>query len=569
MSGPAGLGAVARPRMMRVGFSGLLLEFDDTASRMAWNREIQRDPVHGMVDAVMAAESILLTFVDPVALMLAGMSLQGREPEPLAEDAARLVTIPVVYDGEDLAHAAELAGLSVDALIDAHTRIDWLADFAGFAPGFMYLKPRDLKGAPVIEVPRRDSPRTRVPEGSVALAGQQSAVYPQPTPGGWQLIGSTVERMWDVDREQPSLLVPGDTVRFEAVRQHATVTSAGAGTDADVADDAASSGAGAADATADANDAVVARIVVDATGPQALIQDVGRPAAGSLGVGQAGAADVWGLAEANNAVGNHAGAATVEFLLGNAKFTAQDDVTLALGGAVGPAQILQDGKPVGDAPVGEAFELAAGASLQIGFTTEGMRGYLAVKGGFAAEEVLGSRSTDTMSGLGPKPLAVGDVLGVLAPVDDAAEADDAVEAADTDPAEADVIEPVDYPIAGEVTVLRYSPGPRDDWFGPEGLEHFEEAVWEVSTESNRVGARLKPAEGAEPLKRIRSGELATEGMVPGALQVPPNGEPVLFLADHPVTGGYPVIGVVLEADIRLAAQLPPGALVQFERVSGD
>lgn len=555
MSGPgAALGAVARPRMMRVGFSGLLLEFDDTASRMAWNREIQRDPVHGMVDAVMAAESILLTFVDPVALMLAGMSLQGRDPEPLAEDAARLVTIPVVYDGEDLAHAAELAGLSVDALIDAHTRIDWLADFAGFAPGFMYLKPRDLKGAPVIEVPRRDSPRTRVPEGSVALAGQQSAVYPQPTPGGWQLIGSTAERMWDVDREQPSLLVPGDTVRFEAVREHATVTSAGADADAVAADDT------------DVADDVVARIVVDATGPQALIQDVGRPAVGSLGVGQAGAADVWGLAEANNAVGNHAGAAAVEFLLGNAKFTTQDDVTLALGGAVGPAHILQDGKPVGDAPVGEAFELAAGASLQIGFTTEGMRGYLAVKGGFAAEEVLGSRSTDTMSGLGPKPLAAGDVLGVLAPVDDAAEADDAVEAADTDPAEADAIEPVDYPIAGEVTVLRYSPGPRDDWFGPEGLEHFEEAVWEVSTESNRVGARLKPADGAEPLQRIRSGELATEGMVTGALQVPPNGEPVLFLADHPVTGGYPVIGVVLEADIRLAAQLPPGALVQFERV---
>lgn len=549
MSGPgAALGAVARPRMMRVGFLGLLLEFDDTASRMAWNREIQRDPVHGMVDAVMAAESILLTFVDPVALMLAGMSLQGRDPEPLAEDAARLVTIPVVYDGEDLAHAAELAGLSVDALIDAHTRIDWLADFAGFAPGFMYLKPRDLKGAPVIEVPRRDSPRTRVPEGSVALAGQQSAVYPQPTPGGWQLIGSTAERMWDVDREQPSLLVPGDTVRFEAVREHATVTSAG--DHADAADDGASSGA---DAASDA----VARIVVDATGPQALIQDVGRPAVGSLGVGQAGAADVWGLAEANNAVGNHAGAAAVEFLLGNAKFTAQDDVTLALGGAVGPAQILQDGKPVGDAPVGEAFELAAGASLQIGFTTEGMRGYLAVKGGFAAEEVLGSRSTDTMSGLGPKPLAAGDVLCVLAPDDGGAEEQ-------TD----DVIEPVEYPIAGEVTVLRYSPGPRDDWFGPEGLEHFEEAVWEVSTESNRVGARLKPAEGAEPLKRIRSGELATEGMVPGALQVPPNGEPVLFLADHPVTGGYPVIGVVLEADIRLAAQLPPGALVQFERVSG-
>lgn len=558
MSGPgAALGAVARPRMMRVGFSGLLLEFDDTASRMAWNREIQRDPVHGMVDAVMAAESILLTFVDPVALMLAGMSLQGRDPEPLAEDAARLVTIPVVYDGEDLAHAAELAGLSVDALIDAHTRIDWLADFAGFAPGFMYLKPRDLKGAPVIEVPRRDSPRTRVPEGSVALAGQQSAVYPQPTPGGWQLIGSTVERMWDVDREQPSLLVPGDTVRFEAVREHATVTSAGAGADADVADDAASSGVDAADATADANDAVVARIVVDATGPQALIQDVGRPAVGSLGVGQAGAADVWGLAEANNAVGNHAGAAAVEFLLGNAKLTAQDDVTLALGGAVGSAQILQDGKAVGEAPVGEAFELAAGATLQIGFTTEGMRGYLAVKGGFAAEEVLGSRSTDTMSGLGPKPLAAGDVLEVLAPADGGAEEQ-------TD----DVIEPVEYPIAGEVTVLRYSPGPRDDWFGPEGLEHFEEAVWEVSTESNRVGARLKPAEGAEPLHRIRSGELATEGMVTGALQVPPNGEPVLFLADHPVTGGYPVIGVVLEADIRLAAQLPPGALVQFERVSG-
>lgn len=559
--------AVARLRMLRVGFSGLLLEFDDTASRMAWNREIQREPVDGMVDAVMAAESILLTFVDPVSLMLAGVSLQGREPEPLEADAARLVTIPVVYDGEDLAHAAELASMSVDALIDAHTRIDWLADFAGFAPGFMYLKPRELNGAPVIEVPRRDSPRTRVPEGSVALAGQQSAVYPQPTPGGWQLIGSTTERMWDVSREQPSLLVPGDTVRFEAVREHASASET-RGADAGV------EGAGAEDA--------VARIVVDAPGPQALIQDVGRPAVGSLGAGQAGAADVWGLAEANNAVGNHAGAAAIEFLLGNAKFTAQDDVTLALGGAVGPAQIVRggassgespdagpppDGSPATEAPVGEAFELAAGESLHIGFTPEGVRGYLAVKGGFIAEEVLGSRSTDTLSGLGPAPLAAGDVLGVLAGEGDGGpNADPAPDPAATAVHTVEVIEPIDYPVAGEVTVLRYSPGPRDDWFGPEGLEHLEETVWEVSTDSNRVGARLKPAEDAQPLKRVRSGELATEGMVTGALQVPPNGEPVLFLADHPVTGGYPVIGVVIEADIRLAAQLPPGALVQFERV---
>jgi allophanate hydrolase subunit 2 len=166
-----------------------------------------------------------------------------------------------------------------------------------------------------------------------------------------------------------------------------------------------------------------------------------------------------------------------------------------------------------------------------------------VRGGIEVNPVLGSRSTDILAGLGPEKVAAGDVL----PVGEPRSAMPGVDVA-----------PVRDPAAGEL-VVRVLPGPRRDWFTADSWASLTGQAYSVSNDCDRVGARL---EGV-PLERSRTGELPSEGMMRGALQIPPSGTPVLFLADHPVTGGYPVIGYVLDDDVDLCAQLRPGQPVRF------
>ena len=182
--------------------------------------------------------------------------------------------------------------------------------------------------------------------------------------------------------------------------------------------------------------------------------------------------------------------------------------------------------------------LVAGSELTVGSATEGLRSYIGVRGGVVAESVLGSASTDLLSGLGPAPLEPGDTVYA-------------------GPARGSVRR-VDAPVRTD-GVLRVVPGPRDDWFA-EGVEALTGATWTVSATSNRVGLRLT---GEDPVVRDHEGELPSEGMIAGSVQVPPNGEPVVFLRDHAVTGGYPVIATVIPGDLDAAAQLAPGAQVTF------
>jgi biotin-dependent carboxylase-like uncharacterized protein len=191
--------------------------------------------------------------------------------------------------------------------------------------------------------------------------------------------------------------------------------------------------------------------------------------------------------------------------------------------------------------------LLDGELLTIGAPQRGFRSYLAVRGGVEAEQVLGSRSTDTLSGLGPAPLAAG---GFIHPG----------EATESRVVSNPEVQP-DFP-GEEVTVLDVVPGPREDWFDAAAVESFYRQEWEVTPRSNRIGMRL----AGQALARDRQGELASEGTVAGALQVPPEGMPVLFLADHPVSGGYPVIGVVVDHQLDLAGQVPIGGRIRFRRV---
>lgn len=506
----------------------MLAELDSLAQVLSLHAQLQAHPLDGQLDVLAAAETVLVTAASPAAARGFAARLRRMDLGTVGDADATLVIIDTVYDGEDLACVAELTGLGADGVISAHSEQTWTAAFGGFAPGFAYL----VGETQALTVPRRSTPRSAVPAGSVALADTYSAVYPRASPGGWQLIGRTTAPMWDLGRDQPALVQPGNRVRFRPVRE--LVLAAG-----DLASDLAAvpvtSGAGHTTDTADG-------IVVLSPGLQTTVQDLGRSGHAALGVAGSGALDRGALRRANRLAGNPVDAAGLENALGGLVLVAVTDQVLAVTGARVPLAI--DG-PGGDraVPTETPFALLAGETLTLGAPTAGVRSYVAIRGGLDVATVLGSRSTDTLSGIGPQPLGAGRRLRVLA-----APPSSVVGAPGVEPQR-----------PAEVTELCFVPGPRSDWFDPETIERFAGATWTVTAQSNRIGLRLD----GEPLARSRPGELPSEGTVTGAIQLPSSGLPVLFLADHPVTGGYPVIGVVLPADLDRAAQLPTGARIRF------
>ena len=281
-----------------------------------------------------------------------------------------------------------------------------------------------------------------------------------------------------------------------------------------------------------------AALEVVATGPMTTVQDAGRFGHAALGVGRSGAADADSYALANRLLANPEGAAALEATLGGLRVRAHGAVTVTVTGA--EASVRANGRT---AAVNEVLHLPDGAELSLGVPVRGLRSYLAVRGGVAVPAVLGSRSTDVLAGLGPAVPGAGDLLPV-------GPAPAGFPNLDHAPAR---------PVGGDRVELGVELGPREDWFTDRALTTLFSNDYEVTSRSDRVGARLS----GPVLERAREGELPSEGMVAGSLQVPPGGEPVLFLADHPVTGGYPVIATVVAEDLDVLGQLPPGARLTF------
>lgn len=534
--------AVSKVSSVRaVGTRAVLAELSGTQDVLALQALLLEHPLPGQLDVLAAAETVLVTADSPAAARrIAARLLQLDLTAPVQRDG-ELVLIDTVYDGEDLAEVGELTGLGTEGVIAAHTGQTWTVAFAGFAPGFGYMVGENQD----LEVPRRSSPRTAVPAGSVALAGNYSAVYPRRSPGGWQLIGRTGARMWDLDREQPALAAPSHRVQFRAVRDVVTLAPERPAHDR------------AAHAL---SPEVASGLRIVSPGLQSLIQDLGRYGHSGLGVSAAGALDRASLRRANRLVGNAPSAAAVETVAGGLSVEAVGDQVLAVTGA--PAELTIETLSRADSadddfetawrtvPMATPFALLDGETLTIGAPQSGFRSYLAVRGGVDTAPVLGSRSTDTMSGIGPAPLAAGQLLAA------GGEAESGVVGHPE-------LQP-DFPDTG-VTVLDVVPGPRADWFDADALASFCRQDWDVKPQSNRVGMRLQ----GTPLQRTRQGELASEGTVAGALQVPPEGLPVLFLADHPITGGYPVIAVVVDSQLDRAAQVPIGGKIRFRWAPAD
>lgn len=506
------------PRVRPVGERAFLLEVDALDEVLALHAALAASRPDGVVDLVPAARTLLVR-VDPGLMPLTAARAWALAAAADAETGAGadgpLVDLDIVYDGADLDDTARLLGIGADELVRRHSAAQWRVAFTGFAPGFGYLASDDWS----FDVPRLESPRTRVPAGAVGLAGGFSGAYPRDTPGGWRLIGTTTAPLFDPDAASPALLAPGTRVRFRPMAQ---AGAAAAPTPPPAASDARAGG-----------------IRILEPGLLATLQDLGREGAASVGVAVSGALDRGALRTANRLLGNPEGAAAIEVTMGGLRAVAETDLWVAVTGAWGVVRI--DGR---EADPYAAHRWPAGAELHLDWFSHGARAYVAVRGGLDGRTALGSRSTDLLAGLGPAALRAGDGVGVL---DDAR-----------------MPIPVAPPAAwgaphDDELELELAPGPRADWFAPEALTTLYDAVWTVSNHADRVGARL---DGPE-LARVRTGELPSEGMVPGALQVPPSGRPTILLADGPVTGGYPVIAVVTAACLDLVAQARPGTRIRF------
>jgi biotin-dependent carboxylase-like uncharacterized protein len=288
----------------------------------------------------------------------------------------------------------------------------------------------------------------------------------------------------------------------------------------------------------------VTGLEVLATGPLTLVQDLGRTGWAALGVGVAGAFDRGALRLANRLVGNREGAAALETVGAGLALRATSSCEVAVTGADGSLAVERDGRSIA---VGRRspLRLVAGDVLRVGPPTTGVRSYLAVRGGLTVPVTLGSGSRDTLSRLGPAPLAVGDVVAIgrgavaLPHVDQAA------------------VRPASGP-------LRVVLGPRDDWFTADAVRTLLSTPWTVTSAADRVGIRL---DGPPLTRRDAARELPSEPVVTGSLQVPPDGRPVLLGPDHPTTGGYPVIAVLVDADLDRLAQVVPGQILDVREVN--
>jgi len=514
-------------RFLPVNLNAVLVELEDLPQTLALLASLRAEPIAGIEELVPAARTLLITFrpaaisADELARQVGARSLDASEAR-----SERRIEIPVRYDGEDLAEVAGLLGITPDEVVRRHTGSDYTVAFTGFAPGFAYLS----GGHPSLNVPRRKVPRTRIPAGAVGLAGSFSGVYPQASPGGWQILGITDAPMWDLSRETPALLQPGDAVRFVDVTGQPRA-------------EVKASAAPAQPAVSKSGCALEIR----APGLQSLLQDGGRHGQAKQGVSASGAMDRRSLQAANRLVGNASGAACIEVAYGGFQLACRGDAVVAVTGAEGPVTLTRADGARWPLPRYQPIALADGDVLALGEPTAGIRSYIAVRGGFDIAPVLGSLSTDTLARVGPAALAAGDLLPVRA-----VSAGALVGESESPPA--------GLPTVHEEVVLDIVLGPRTDWFTPDAVGLLCGQAWTVTPQSNRVGIRLA---GEEALARANHAELPSEGTARGSIQVPASGQPVLFLADHPLTGGYPVIASVATHHLDRAGQIPVNARVRF------
>ena len=505
-----------------MGDGALVAEVGTMTEAHELARALRADPAWPEAGEVVVGERVVTLVADPDATDLHAFAARLNDGWPARRDEARdapdarTVHIPVCFDGPDLDDVAGAARTTAGAVVEQLQAATLTVSFVGFLPGFAY-----LEGLPsaLAAVPRRATPRPSVPAGSVALAGGFVGVYPHASPGGWNVIGHTGFVLFDPATPPFSTLAPGDAVRFVAAED--------AGHPIPVVPRPALTGRGPR------------QVQVDAPGMLTTVQDLGRNGVAHVGVPRAGAADPDALRAANRLVGNDDGAAGLEVTATGPRLTFRTDAHVAV---TGYTEVLVDGRAL---TPGTVVPVSAGQMLAVGAVHNDLRAYVAIAGGIAMAPLLGSGSSDLLTGLGPGPLRAGDVLDLGA----ASRPHGRMLAGD--PAAA-------QPWSPTRRTLRVMVGP--DHAG-KATSQLVEREWEVHHASDRMGVRLSGS-----AVDIGSTAAPSRGMVTGAVQVPPDGQPVVLLCDHATVGGYPVLATVVRADLGVVGRCRPGDVIAFRPV---
>lgn len=489
-------------------------------------------------------------------------------------DSGRLIEIPVHYGGEggpDIEEAAKIAGLSsADDVIRIHSGGDYRVYFLGFLGGFPYLGGLDEVLA---KVPRLTTPRMRLPKGTVGIAGGQTGVYTISTPGGWYCLGRTPMNLFEPSQDPPAKLRAGDKIKF--------IPTDGEIVEQEVKEQAAP---------------VPASPWIEILSPGALatVQDMGRRGYARHGVSRSGAADDLALRMGNALLGNAETDAGIEVTMGGMKVRCLDSCAIALTGADCGATVKQPGsKETRALPVNEVVQLQKDDELKLDYAKDGMRSYLCVQGGVDVPVVLGSRSTDIRGGLGGflgRAFTKGDTVGRIAsagsPATGSKSAHDPLRSGGVDEAgkktwQIRVLPGPAHPSTEEAQVPGYQ------------LQSVLDCKFIVSSRADRMAvvlnqegkaeadaaqAKIKQLEGVpyglseyelpELLMRnlnppLIGGQQMSEGTGSGTIQLPPDGNPVILLAEHQTTGGYKVPAVVIQADMWQVGQMKPGDSVRL------
>jgi len=499
----------ARMTLKPLGDSAWLVEFPSLAGETA------RAKVTGLaaalaegrppevLDVVPSFDTLAVHFEgdgDVVSDWICGVEILEQLPEGKTRE------IPVCYGGAggpDLEKVAARVGMSVPEVIELHSGASYTVAAVGFSPGFPY-----LAGLPErLALPRLETPRVKVPAGSVAIGGGQAGIYPFDSPGGWHLLGTTDTCLFDVGAVPPALLQPGDRVKFVAVaevsRQAVRVVEETGGD---------------------------GWIEVISPGALTSVQDRGRPGYESSGVSPGGAVDRHALRLANLLVGNEEGAAVLEMCVSGPVLKFHRDTVVAVAGGNGSAR-----------------RVVAGETVDFSKLPGVVRACLAVAGGLKVEKVLGSAATDVRGGFGGRLLRAGDRLATGG-------------AGRTPRMEG---RHVGREAAGRTIIeLRFLRGVQDDWFSAEARERFRSDSYQLTPRSDRMGARL----AGKPLELAVPRQMVSQPVACGSVQVPPDGQPIVLLAERQTIGGYPQIGHVISVDLPLLARAWPGTALRFREV---
>jgi KipI family sensor histidine kinase inhibitor len=522
------------PRLAPLGDRGLLVEFAPEVSpeinALVRGADAVLERLPGVTETVPTFRSVLVVY-DPLRIRCDDLTGQAeaaaRAARPAPGNEGALVEIPVVYggrDGPDLETVAQTLGLAPDEVVRLHCEPTYLVYMIGFSPGFAYLG----RVPDALRLPRRTTPRTRVPAGSIAIADVFTGAYPQETPGGWHLLGRTWRQLFDPDRDEPALLRPGDRVRFVPVPAEARTVAA---------------------TSRPRRTAPVARPVLEVLdgGLMTTVQDLGRRGWRRLGVPASGAMDTGALRAANAALGNPPIAAGLEFTFPGPRLRVVAETEIAVAGADLAAAL--NGAEIAHAT---AIRVRPGDRLSFERPRSGQWMYLSVAGGIDVPLVLGSRSTFARGGLGGiagGPVRAGAVLGAGA----------ASLGRRTSPAPG-AGPRVASPSAAPFRVVL---GPQAEAFTAEAHAALLGRPHEVTVQRDRSGVRLR----GTPVAHRAAADILSDGVLPGAIQVPADGGPVVILADGPTTGGYAKIASVVSVDHDRLAQVRPGETIRFEAVT--